>query len=165
MKKKENRDSKDMGRRSIDKLTPGMILATGLVSLMGAPTKIVVQWGMPSFLAWIVGDALLKIVHELKGTTTLANIQIGLRAVLSVNPEPGKEASSWPLGCELLVYLVIGLIVIAGVAIFYAYRERKLRHQTIQEMGQQITLLEKFIDANRSTSGLSKTGETHPKDR
>lgn len=141
-----------------------MVLATGAVSLLGAPTKIVTQWGMVSFVIWTIGDAILKIVRELKGTTTLANIQIGLEAVLSIDPDSGKAASGWPLGCELLVYLTIGAIVIASIAVLYASRERNLRNQTIREMGLQITTLEKYFDASRSTSGLTKTGETHPGD-
>lgn len=140
-----------------------MVLASGFVSLMGAPAKIVTQWGMVCLVIWTIGDALLKIVRELKGTTTLADIKIGLEAVLSVDPDSGK-ASSWPLGYELLVYLTIGFMVIAFVAVLYAFRERNLRNQTIRDMGLQITTLEKYFHSNRSSSGLTKTGETHPRD-
>lgn len=166
MNKKESRKiNGKKGRRSFDQLTPGMVLASGFVSLMGAPARLVAQWGMVSVVVWTIGDALLKIVRELKGTTTFADIQIGLGAVLSVNPKQDKASSAWPLGCELLVYLTIGAIVIAGIAILYAYRERNLRNQAIQEMGLQLTTLEKYFDPNRSSSGLANTGETHPRDR
>lgn len=164
MKKKKDSRENTVGRRSLDKLTPGMLIASGFVNLMGAPAKIFVQWGMIGFVVWIIGNAFLKIARELKGTTTLANIQIGLQAALSLNSNGGKGSPEYPLGYELLVYLVIGAILIAGVAVLYANRERKLRIQTIREMGIQITTLEKYFDAGRSTSGLTKTGETHPKD-
>lgn len=163
MNNQENRDLRNHGRRLTDGLTPGMLIASGLVNLMGAPAKVVVKWGMPTILAWVIGEALLKIVRELKGTTTLADIQIGLSAALSVNPE-GGHASEWPLICDLLVYLAVGTTIIACVAVLYAYRERVLRNQTIREMGLQITTLEKFFDKCRSSSGLTTTGNTHPKD-
>lgn len=163
-KKKDNREN-TVGRRSFDKLTPGMLVASGFVNLTGAPAKIFAQWGAIGFVAWIIGDAFLKIASELKGTTTLANIQIGLQAALSLDSKGGKDSPGYPLGYELLVYLVIGAILIAGVAVLYAYRERTLRIKIIHEMGTQITTLEKYFDVARSTSGLTKTGETHPKDK
>ena len=164
MDKKDNRNIEKGGRRSVDKLTPGMVLATGVVNLTGAPAKMFIQWGMVGVVSWIIGDALFKIVRELKGTTTFADIKIGLEAVLTIDPESGKASSGLPLGCELLVYLTIGAILIAGVAVLYANRERSLRNQTIREMGLQITTLEKYLDASRTTSGLTNTGETHPRD-
>lgn len=163
MKNEENRGIRNHGRRLTDGLTPGMLIASGLVNLMGDPAKTVIKWVMPTILAWVIGDALLKIVHALKGTTTLANIQIGLSAALSVNPE-GGQASDWPLLCDLLMYSAVGTTIIACVAVLYAYRERALRNQTIREMGLQITTLEKFFDQYRSSSGLTTSGNTHPKD-
>lgn len=159
----ESRDPIKNGRRFADRLTPKMLFATGLVNLMGAPAKTAVVWGMVIALASVIGDKLLLIVRELKGTTTLADIQIGLNAALSMNAEVG-QASDWPLRCELLLYLAVGATLIAGVALFYAYRERKLRDQVIREMGLEITTLEKFFDKFRSSSGLTPTGGTHPKD-
>ena len=162
MQDNERRSQENHGRRFSDKLAPSMLIAAGLVNLMGAPAKTVVKWGMPSVLAWVIGDALVKIVHELKGTTTFADIQIGLNAALSASPASGK--SDWPLACSLFVYVVVGALLVASIAVFYAYRERALRNQTVREMGQQITTLEKYFDPHRSSSGLTTAGNTHPKD-
>lgn len=164
MYEQEKRDPRNQGRRLGDKLTPGTLIATGLVNLMGAPAKTVVKWGMPAVLAWVIGDAVVKIVRELRGTTTLADIQIKLNAALSVNPEGHESAFEWPLMCDVFLYVAVGAGLVAGVAVLYAYRERALREQTVREMGLQITTLEEFFDKQRSSSGLTTAGNTHPKD-
>ncbi len=140
-----------------------MLIATALVNLSGAPAKIVVKWGMVVWLASVIGGHLVAIVHELKGTTTLADIQINMGAALSVDTQTGKT-SEWPMLCELLMYSAVGAALVAFIAVIYAYRERALRNQVIREMGLEITLLEKVYDKHRSSSGLTSTGSTHPKD-
>lgn len=67
-----------------------MLIATALVNLSGAPAKTVVKWGIVVWLVSVIGDHLIAIVHELKGTTTLANIQINMGAALSVDTQAGK---------------------------------------------------------------------------
>lgn len=49
-----------------------------------------------------------------------------------------------------------------GIA--YGARQRKLRGDTIQKMGDRIKELETAIDPNRSSSGLTKRGHTRPED-
>lgn len=161
--KTENRNPKNIGRRFSDQQTPKMLIATALVNLSGAPAKIAVKWGMVVWLASVIGGNLVETVRELKGTTTLADIQINMGAALSVGTQTGKT-SEWPMLCELLMYSTIGATLIASIAIIYAYRERALRNQVIREMGQEITILEKVHDKHRSSSGLTPTGSTHPKD-
>jgi hypothetical protein len=166
MNKKEEagkRDPTSVGRRLADHQTPTTLMAAALVNLSGAPAKVAVKWGMVVWLASVIGGNLVEIVRALKGTTTLADIQINMGAALSVGTETG-QASKWPMLCELLMYSAVGATLVAFVAVIYAFRERALRNQVIREMGQEITILEKIHDKDRSSSGLTPTGGTHPKD-
>lgn len=43
--------------------------------------------------------------------------------------------------------------------------ERKLRQRTVRQLQQHITKLETQIDPNRTSSGLTTEGKTHPRDR
>lgn len=147
MNKKEKTGKRNLitdGRRFSDGDTPKKQIATALVNLSGAPAKIAVKWGMLIWLASVIGDHLVEIVRELKGTTTLADIQINMGAALSMGTETG-QASEWPILYELLVYSAVGATLVAFVAVLYAYRERALRDQVVREMGQVITILERFM--------------------
>ena len=166
MNKKEKTGKRNLitdGRRFSDGQTPKKQIATALVNLSGAPAKIAVKWGMLVWLASNIGGHLVEIVRELKGATTIADIQLNMRAALSMGTESG-QASEWPMLCELFMYYAVGVTLVAVVAVLYAYRERALRNQVIQELGQEITFLERFYDKQRSSSGLTPTGGTHPKD-
>lgn len=140
-----------------------MLVGTALVNLSGAPAKIAVKWGMVVLLASVIGDHLVETVRELKGETTFADIKINMAAALSVGSE-GSNSADWTLLNDLLMYWGVGATLIAAAAVIYAFRERALRNQVIRELGQEITILEKLHDKNRSSSGLTPTGGTHPKD-
>jgi len=161
--KAASRNPQNNGRRFSDKQTLPMLVGTALVNLSGAPAKIAVKWGMVVLLASVIGDHLVETVRELKGETTFADIKINMAAALSVGSE-GSNSAGWTLLNELLMYWSVGATLIAAVAVIYAYRERALRDQVIREMGQEITILEKVHDKDRSSSGLTPTGGTHPKD-
>lgn len=165
MSKKTDKRNQFNGRRAIDKLSPKMVMATGFVNLTGAPARLVTKWGMVGVVFWVVGNALLNIARELKGTNTFANIQFGIEAALSIKPNSVDGLDCLPTSYKLLVYLLIGLMLITGIALFYSFRERKLRGRVIHEMGLQITVLEKYFDRERRSSELTRTGETNPRDQ
>jgi hypothetical protein len=54
---------------------------------------------------------------------------------------------------------------LTAVCVIWALGERKLRQRAIQRLEQRPRDLERMIDPQRSTSGLTKTGETHPEDK
>jgi hypothetical protein len=64
----------------------------------------------------------------------------------------------------LVEFKFIAAITLAGVASAWAVVERWLRHRTVKSMQDRIRSLENEIDPNRSTSGLTPTGETNPRD-
>jgi len=56
-------------------------------------------------------------------------------------------------------------VVMTGVATFWAFLERWLRHRKVEYLQGRIKELESSIDPNRTTSGSTPAGKTHPKDK
>lgn len=54
---------------------------------------------------------------------------------------------------------------LAGSATAWAVLERRLRLQKVDYMQGRVRELERMIDANRSSSGLTTEGKTNPRDR
>lgn len=59
----------------------------------------------------------------------------------------------------------VATISVAGLASAWAYTERKLRHRKVETLQGRIGELERRLDPNRSTSGLTTAGKTHPRDK
>lgn len=83
-------------------------------------------------------------VTALAGTTTAADIGIKFLADVRVS-----EAVAWIFG---------------GSGVAYGLRQRKLRRDTVERIQPRVEGLEKQIDPGRSSSKLTKRGETPPED-
>ncbi|MDO3434620.1 hypothetical protein QWJ46_18255 [Rhizobium sp. CBN3] len=84
---------------------------------------------------------------------------------LAMAPFAGKEtAVSFALNflADVKFVLTLGL---AGAAGTWAVAERMLRERKTQKLQDRVKELETRIDPNRSTSGLTRTGKTNPRDR
>lgn len=57
---------------------------------------------------------------------------------------------------------VAGLFGVGGA--IYGLRQSKLRKDTIERLQSRIKTLERALDPDRSSSGLTPRGETHPRD-
>jgi hypothetical protein len=90
-----------------------------------------------SFCAYLSIDALA-------GQTTAADIGIKFLADVKVS-----EALAWLLG---------------GSGIAYGWRQRKLRRDTVERIQPRVQQLEKQIDEGRSSSKLTRRGDTPPED-
>ncbi len=86
---------------------------------------------------------VFKPVEVLAGQATFATIDLGMLVRFGM----GGAAT-----------------VFGGGGLAYGWRQRKLRRDTVQEMGKRIAELEKLVDPNRSSSGLTLRGDTHPRD-
>lgn len=60
---------------------------------------------------------------------------------------------------------VFALLSLTGAACAWGFLERALRHRKVERMQGRIRELETLIDPNRSSSGLTPAGRTHPEDR
>lgn len=99
--------------------------------------------GRVAVFAVVSGFAYLGI-KELAGKETQALISASLQHTTGLN--------KW-------------LLFLTAISVLYAYGERKFREYKIRYLTQRITQLEKGMDPGRTSSGLTRTGNTHPKDK
>jgi len=92
----------------------------------------------------VLGYFFFHSVDVLAGKTTLADIGINFLANISVS---NAVASVFGLG-----------------GLGYGLGERKLRRRKVETMQARIVELEKKLDPNRSSSGLTTTGDRNPMD-
>jgi hypothetical protein len=94
----------------------------------------------------LVGIAyfLMKSIEHLSGETTAILI---------------SYLSDTPCGITVTVSVGVGTL---GVA--YGLRQHRLHRRTIEHFAPRLAKYEHQVDPNRSTSGLTKEGDTNPDD-
>ena len=114
---------------------------------------IVVLKGYPVLEKLIFWGAIVAIVYflspflmALAGEKTSADFQVELLW--------GKRLIHWPLS-----------ILIGGSGLIYGLRQRSLRRKTIELLEEQSRKFEESVDPGRTSSGLTKKGDTSPKDK
>ena len=101
-------------------------------------TKIIIafiQYGTLAYIFYCLSDA----VRYLAGLNTVASFDV-----------PFMNG-------------VLGAIF-GGGGVFYGHSQSKSRKNTVERLQKRIQYLETQLDPNRSTSGLTSRGETHPED-
>lgn len=88
---------------------------------------------------------LYLAVESLSGRTTLADIGISFLGNLNIS-----VAIAW-------VSCIVGIV--------YGMNQKKLKNDTVERLQSRITDLEKEIDPKRSSSNLTKRGETRQEDK
>lgn len=94
----------------------------------------------------LVAIAFFFSVESLAGQTTVADLGLTIRAFASVRL---SEILAW---------------AVATSGVGYGLSQRGLRRRTIERLEGRIHLLEKGVDPDRTSSGLTPRGETHPED-
>ncbi|MHB1022403.1 MAG: hypothetical protein ACYC0Z_08320 [Acidobacteriaceae bacterium] len=89
-----------------------------------------------------------RAIAVLAGKSTLAQFGMWIIADVRLN--------------KIVSHAITTVFGLGGIT--YGYRERKLRHKTIDRMGNQIVKLEEKIDPGRSSSRLTRKGTTRPED-
>ncbi|KQS89824.1 hypothetical protein ASG50_27895 [Rhizobium sp. Leaf386] len=118
------------------------------------------------------GDRLKSVTHITEIYSTIRTIVRCCAAVLAIYvfmqalaPFAGKN-TAMSLAFSVLADVKFALTVtLAGAATAWAVVERTLRRQKTQYLQDRIIELETNIDAKRSSSNLTRTGKTNPKDR
>ena len=100
----------------------------------------VVRWSGIGYCAYRASLVLI----EWSGKTTAADLTLAM------------EGGGWP-ATTALVGITVGL---AGIA--YGRTQAHLRRETIRHFESRTKALERALDPNRSSSGLTPSGETPP---
>ena len=108
-------------------------------------TKVVTtgfRYGAFAFIAWMG----FRSVQAVAGQITLAEISVGVKFLMS---EEKSKIFSWAVG-------------VAGAV--YGWKQRTFRKDDVERRSQRIADLERKLDSRRSSSRLSKRGDTNPED-
>jgi hypothetical protein len=62
-------------------------------------------------------------------------------------------------------FKIVVMVGLTGVACAWAAVERVMRQRLAARLGSRNAELERMIDSNRTSSGLTAGGRTHPRDR
>jgi hypothetical protein len=95
-------------------------------------------------MVWRLGLA----VEALAGKATVADFGVFLIADLKAN--------------KVFSHVVMAVFGMSGIG--YGLRERGLRRKTVKQSGSRIAGLEKRLDRNRTSSGLTNDGRSRPED-
>lgn len=102
------------------------------------------------------------------GIRSIAVIAVAYFAFECFRQFAGKS-TELNLALSLLVNALVDIkfvvsLSVAGLASILAWRERRLRYRKTEELQGRIIKLERRIDPNRSSSGLTPKGKTNPMD-
>lgn len=114
-------------------------------------------------------DAKINLTTDIKTDNTI-KIEPTLPEVPGVSPSKSsdkKEESSSDEGLAPFLKLVIwSILVVTAVASFlYARAECWFRRRKVSQVTDRLSELERVVDPDKSSSGLLKTGATHPRDK
>jgi len=103
-----------------------------------------VKYGALCFCVWVLGRA----IESLAGRSTLASFGVYLTADLKAN--------------KIFSHVVMGLFGASGIG--YGLRERSQKRKAIKTLGNRVVSLERKLDSNRTSSGLTLDGRSRPED-
>ncbi len=124
----------------IAKFPPWAHLTLHLIDKVFTTVWLIIKCGFWLGIAYIV----YLSIKELAGQTTVAQFILGYFS--------GNESSS---GSSTTIWVIVS--VLCGI---WAKFERWLRLRKVADMSERIKLLESHIDPTRTSSGLTKSGET-----
>jgi hypothetical protein len=103
-----------------------------------------IRYGAACFIVWRLGLA----VEYLAGKATLADFGFFLYADLKAN--------------TVFSHIIMGILGLGGAS--YGLRERAQKRKEIKRLGNRVVEVEKRLDPNRSSSGLTIDGRSRPED-
>lgn len=108
-------------------------------------------------ITWRLADAVKEVARAWAGQSTTADIRLNL----SARAEMEAVASTLESWCWDVGWLAL-LVMAAGIG--YGVRQRRLRRHAIERQSARLIELEQVRHPARSSSGLTRTGETNPED-
>jgi hypothetical protein len=105
------------------------------------------KWGFGAWVAVKFVEELRRSIGYLAGQETHADLALSYFV-------------SSPSGLTVSVSVCLNVLCLG-----YGLRERTLRHRTLARYRNRNAELERRLDPNRTSSGLTAEGRTHPRDR
>jgi hypothetical protein len=105
-------------------------------------TRVLAKFGTYSFCAYCIYQSIVALA----GTSTDLAVSIWLWLETSRG------------------FTISASLTIAALAMIYGWGERSLRQRTVARLQKRLRELEKKIDPERSSSGLTPHGRTNPDD-
>jgi hypothetical protein len=103
-----------------------------------------IKYSAACFMVWQLAIA----IESLAGRATLADFSVFLISDLKVN--------------KAFSHIVMGIFGVGGIS--YGLRERGQKRKEIKRLGNRVVELEKRLDPNRTSSGLTLDGKSRPED-
>lgn len=116
-------------------------------------TTKLITWGFGFGMVWKLSDAL--IAWSGKSTT----------AILDLSARLESNAFECMLSAKTELAVVLGAFIVAVVSMAYGLWQARLRRLTIANLAPAKIAAEIKMDKNRSSSGLTPCGDTHPNDQ
>ena len=110
-------------------------------------------------------QGIASVVREM--VRWIGIVTVAFFAYKSIDVLAGKTTSSnivFRVLTDLKANQYFGLIF-GGGGVYYGYRQKMLRKQTVERLQSRIQVFEKYIDVRRSSSTLTSTGDTRPEDK
>jgi hypothetical protein len=120
-------------------------LARYKIEQLASTIKILIVAVSVMVVTWLLQRALVDISLNLAGKVTDANIVMTLLSKTQFN--------------------FVVTFGVSGFGIAYGLLQRRLKEDTVKRLHARIAQLEERLDAKRSSSQLTKSGRTNPKDR
>ena len=105
-----------------------------------------------AFIFYFAADALKTAAWAFAGRTTNTTMSLSAKAEL-----PGG-VPDWCL------YLALAAMLVFAASVGYGRRREKLMKDNVESLAARAAQGEKKIDTKRSSSGLTKRGDTNPED-
>ncbi len=122
-------------------------------------------------IVYFVTRSVDVVARAWAGKTTLANVNVNVTGSVNASTAVGKEPGSGQgdplvpfLPCLPDLWIAAGAIVLAAGTISYGKRQARLRKDTVEEMHKYQLEYERSLDPNRTSSNLTKRGDTRPGD-
>ncbi|MFK8029152.1 MAG: hypothetical protein AB8G18_02850 [Gammaproteobacteria bacterium] len=123
--------------------------------------QVVGPWIMAAVIAGFMSQAVKHIAGKETNFLLKADVNAGIEGELKVKAL--DEAVK--LAKEEAFKVVYPAIFIGIGGILYGWSQRSLRRRTVERLHPYQEMYEKTLDPERSTSRLTKKGDTNPEDR
>lgn len=121
-------------------------IVTAIHSAASVVTNLI-RWGF----GFLIVREVYRIVAALAGESTFADIGIEIDVL-------GATLGQTPVSHGIAFLLAV-------VGLMYGLRQAKLRRDTVERLQGRIRELERGLDPNRTSSGITPRGTTQPEDR